>query len=430
MDRTATVGRPETLLPAPDERTLSAYLLNVADSIHRQVNGGLEGDAAARLIECATIVARVAQQIDAARTSGITHHLDELDALTAAEIAFADVEAKRSTTGLQAPSGLERRIDRAAVEGYLRQHPLGGANVEVTEARLISGGRCKTTGLVTQTGSRDLPDDFILRQDWHGGATDTSVAGEFDLLARVSGAGIRAPRPLLLETGTTPVGEPFILLQRMPGKLNGSLFTPPRSASLALQLAEQMGRLHALPAEEFRRHVPDGTKSAAQTQEILGGFREMQARIGIRSRIVDAAINWLGEHLADAGTELRLTHNDLGFHNFLTEGEELTAILDWELAELGHPAADLGYVKPFVELMVPWSEFVDRYESAGGWKVDPATLRFHTVWNAIRLYELIMQARAALVAGLVSDIEITYACADATMRLLRALGGELREARP
>jgi aminoglycoside phosphotransferase (APT) family kinase protein len=418
------------MLPAPDERTLCAYLLNVAESIHRQINGGLNGDAAARLAECATIVARVAQQVDAARTSHVRHYLDELDALTLAETAFAAGEAQRSTAGLQAPSGIERRIDRAAVENYLRQHPLGGVHVEVTDARLISGGRCKTTGLVTQTGSHHLPGDFIFRQDWHGGATDTSVAGEFDLLARVSGAGIRAPRPLLLEAGATPGGEPFILLQRLPGKLNGSLCTPPVSASLALQLAEQMGRLHALPAAEFRGLVPDGTKSAARRQEMLGGFREMQARIGIRSRIVDAAIDWLGGHLSDAGTELRLTHNDLGFHNFLTDGEELTAILDWELAELGHPAADLGYVKPFVELMVPWSEFVDRYESAGGWEIEPTALRFHTVWNAIRLYELIMQARAALAEGLVRDIEITYACADATMRLLRALGGELRDARP
>ena len=40
-----------------------------------------------------------------------------------------------------------------------------------------------------------------------------------------------------------------------------------------------------------------------------------------------------------------------------------------------------------------------------------------------------MQARAALAGGVVRDVEITYACADATMRLLRALGGELSEAR-
>jgi aminoglycoside phosphotransferase (APT) family kinase protein len=153
----------------------------------------------------------------------------------------------------------------------------------------------------------------------------------------------------------------------------------------------------------------------------------MQRTMGIRSRVIDAAVGWLSDHLGDAGTEICLTHNDLGFHNFLVEGETLTALLDWELAALGHPAADLGYVKPFVTRMLPWPEFVNHYQQAGGWTVVPHVLRFHTIYNAVRLYGLIMQARAALVAGLVNDVEITAACADSTMMLLHALGNELRE---
>jgi aminoglycoside phosphotransferase (APT) family kinase protein len=416
------------VLPGPDNETLATYLLNVAESIHRQLNAGLRGDAVVRLGECATIVARVAQQLRSASRSNSGDHRDEFEALAEAEVAFSEAETQRSGSGLQPPSGLQRRIDRDAIETYLRTHPLGSPQLEVTEARLISGGRCKTTALVVQTGSVHLPSDFILRQDWQGGATDTSVTSEFALLERVSGAGICAPRPLLIEPASTQVGEPFILLERLPGTLNGSLFTPPLSKRLGIQLADQLGRLHALPPEDFRGIVRDGTRSSAQRRRTIDDFRQMQATVGIRSRIVDSAIAWLDVHVEDAGTAQRLTHNDLGFHNFLTEDDKLTAILDWELSELGHPAADLGYVKPFVDLMLPWSEFVARYEDAGGWKVEPYELRFHTMWNAVRLYGLIMQARAALAGGLVSDVEITYACADATMRLLLALGRELQTA--
>jgi aminoglycoside phosphotransferase (APT) family kinase protein len=416
------------VLPGPDNETLATYLLNVAESIHRQLNAGLRGDAVVRLGECATIVARVAQQLRSASRSNSGDHRDEFAALAEAEVAFSEAETQRSGSGLQPPSGLQRRIDRDAIETYLRTHPLGSPQLEVTEARLISGGRCKTTALVVQTGSVHLPSDFILRQDWQGGATDTSVTSEFALLERVSGAGICAPRPLLIEPASTQVGEPFILLERLPGTLNGSLFTPPLSKRLGIQLADQLGRLHALPPEDFRGIVRDGTRSSAQRRRTIDDFRQMQATVGIRSRIVDSAIAWLDVHVEDAGTAQRLTHNDLGFHNFLTEDDKLTAILDWELSELGHPAADLGYVKPFVDLMLPWSEFVARYEDAGGWKVEPYELRFHTMWNAVRLYGLIMQARAALAGGLVSDVEITYACADATMRLLLALGRELQTA--
>ena len=72
----------------------------------------------------------------------------------------------------------------------------------------------------------------------------------------------------------------------------------------------------------------------------------MQTEIGMQSKLIDAAIEWLGRHLDDAGCTLRLTHNHSGFHNFLVEGETLSALLDWELAALGHPAADLGYMRP------------------------------------------------------------------------------------
>ena len=412
-------------LPRPDDATLRAYLLNVADTICRKLNTGLQGDAPLRLRECATIIARVAQHLGAAGAA--QDALAEAAALSATESAFEAGEELRGNAGTAPGNALERRVDAPALQFYLQAHPLGGPRLRVTEARLIPGGRCKVTALVRQSGGANLPAEFIFRQDWQGGATDTTVAGEFVLLQLVSSNGIRAPRPLLLEAAASAVGAPFILLEKMPGSLSGSLFTPPRSATLGAQLAQQMGRLHSLPADKTHAVAP----AAIQRQELeasVAGFRVMQRTMGIRSRVTDAAVDWLSDHLGDAGTETCLTHNDLGFHNFLVEGETLTALLDWELAALGHPAADLGYVKPFVTRMLPWPEFVNRYQQAGGWTVDPHVLRFHTIYNAVRLYGLIMQARAAMVAGLVNDVEITVACADSTMMLLHALGNELREA--
>jgi len=214
----------------------------------------------------------------------------------------------------------------------------------------------------------------------------------------------------------------------MPGSIYGSLFTPPRSRSLGLQLASQVGKLHSLSTEHFRGLVPDNSLAADQLAKGIEGFKTMQASIGMQSKLIDAAIEWLSRHGDDAGSTRCLTHNDLGFHNFLVEDERLSALLDWELAALGHPAADLGYVKPFVPSMLPWGDFVDAYQAAGGWSVEPAPLRFHTVWSSVRLYGLIMQARAALARGLVNDVEITFACADNLMLLFDALARELDDA--
>jgi aminoglycoside phosphotransferase (APT) family kinase protein len=416
------------MLPKFDDSTLGSYLLSVANSIHEQVNTGFPVDSTARLRECAAIVARVAQQLADRTSTGDWDARAEAKAVLASEPEFAEAEAMRAKSGLLPKPASVRRIDSKALESYLQHHPLGGRNLKLRDARLLPGGRCKLTALVTQDGAAALPPTFILRQDWQGGATDTSVTAEYALLERVSAAGICAPRPLLREAEPGALGEPFILLERMPGSISGSLFTPPRSRQLGLQLAAQMAGLHRLEIQQFRGLVPENVSRPEVLARGVRDFGEMQSSIGMKSRLIDRSIDWLAHHLPDAGTASCLTHNDLGFHNFLVEGETLSAVLDWELAALGHPAADLGYVRPFVALMLPWQDFVDAYQAGGGWAVEPASLRFHTIWNAVRLYGLIMQARSALARGLVDDVEITFACSDALMLLFFGLAAELRDA--
>jgi aminoglycoside phosphotransferase (APT) family kinase protein len=415
------------MLPLFDESTLAGYLLSAACSIHEQANRGLTEEGTARLRECAVIVARVAQQLDARRADANSTPQSEAQAVIEAESLFAQAEAARAKSGLGPPPVSARRLDPEALERYLRAHPSGGATLTLRETRLLPGGRCKLTALVSQHGASDLPETFILRQDWTGGATDTSVITEYELLRKLSGADIRAPRPLLLEADPAALGQPFILLERMPGSICGSLFTPPPSPELGLQLAEQMGRLHALSPEPFRGLVPENSLAADELRRGIEAFRTMQTSVGMRSELIGAAIEWLSGHLADAGSALCLTHNDLGFHNFLVHDGALSALLDWELAALGHPAADLGYVRPFIRTMLPWDEFVAAYAAAGGWAVELPALRFHTIWNAVRLYGLIMQARSALERRLVNDVEIAFACADSLMLLFEGLARELTD---
>lgn len=418
-----------TILPSPDNRTLSRYLISVSETIHREINGGLEHASAQRLRECATVAARVAQHIDAPAAPVVYDVAAEIDALAGAEHSFADAESVLWQAGVGAPPQTARRIDGPALERYLRGHAKGGAQVRVETAKLLSGGRCKTTALLTQSGAVDLPASFILRQDWDGGATDTTVSGEFELISRLHARGLVVPAALLIEEGESEVGLPFILLECMPGKVLGSLFTPPHSAALAEQLAQQMALLHAAPVNAFADCLPAVQITRQTLANELAGFRAQHEQIGYACNIIDAALEWLGAHLDDAGSAQSIVHNDLGFHNFLVDGEKLSAILDWELASFGHPAADLGYVKPFVRGMCDWEAFLGVYQGAGGWRVDERELRFHTIWNAVRLYGLIMRARAAIAGDHVRDMEITFAVADNVMLLLNALGQELRVSR-
>jgi aminoglycoside phosphotransferase (APT) family kinase protein len=430
MVRSHAVTAAAPQLPAFDEATLRGHLLGVAETISAALNAGAcppgsEGDR--RLRECATVTARIAQALGPRIPREGVSAADELAALRASETDFAAEREHRGEAGIAPPSAGARQLDPAALEAYLRGHPLGGPGYSLMHSRILSGGRCKLTALVESIGEGALPPAMILRQDWDGGATDTTVADEFELLALLHHEGLLVPRPYLLEPAESAVGLPFMLMERMTGGLNAGLFEPPADPGLARQLAAQIGRLHAIPAERLNllglRAEPEG-----DPQTVLDGFAQDHHEIGIASAIVDAALEWLRANLALFGAERCLIHNDLGFHNCLTEGDRLTAVLDWELAQIGHPAADLGYVKHFAVRMMPWEDFLAAYREAGGWSDSAATLRFHTIWNAVRLYGLIMRARAAIAAGHVRDIEISHACADNLVLLLIFLGGELEAA--
>lgn len=415
------------MLPRASDRTLSRYLLSAAGSIQQQLGANFSGEAMTRLEEAVAVIVRVAQQIDN-RGANAADPRSEYDAVLRAQDDLDSVVAGGGR-GRQTSSTV-RSVDAERIQAFLQRHSLGGPEVRVTKAHLLSGGRCKITALVEQGGARDLPGCLVLRQDWDGGATDTTVAGEFALLEQLFRHGVRVPRPLLLETDEAVLGGAFIMVERVPGSVGGGLYEPPQSPALMLQLAEQLGRIHAIPVssvEPLLTHIPPQTASDPADLE---AFADLHARIGLQSKIVDAAIDWLRANIDFAGDQLSLIHNDLGFHNALVDGEEMTAVLDWELARLGHPASDLGYIKHFVDRVVPWSDFIARYVECGGFHIPEETVRFHAVWNAVRLYGLIMQARQNLELDRVNDMEITYACADNVMRLISFLGQEVIGARP
>ncbi len=253
------------------------------------------------------------------------------------------------------------------------------------------------------------------------------MVDEYALLQQVHAAGLRVPQPLLLEPSDAALGNPFIVVTRMPGGPQGDIFEPPVSATLALQIGEQLGKLHSLPLSLFENvGVTTQAYAPEQLREGLAGFRATQAQIGLPSAAITTAIDWLGENIDRVDGPKAMLHNDLGCHNFLIDGEDLTAILDWELAHIGNPAADLGYIRGWVTKMIPWDRFMAAYHAAGGPKVSDATLDFYTLWCGVRLYCLLLQARMGVAKGLVVDTEITYAYAHFTPKLVHRIASELQ----
>jgi aminoglycoside phosphotransferase (APT) family kinase protein len=162
-------------------------------------------------------------------------------------------------------------------------------------------------------------------------------------------------------------------------------------ASLRPRLARELGgilaRLHAI---DVARLPPLGRVTAADE---LAQMHETYRADGQPRPVFEYAFRWLADH-APAEPPPSLVHGDFRLGNFIVDGRGVGAILDWELAHLGDPLRDIGWIctgswrfggidKPvggFGEL----ADLVAGYEDAGGARVDLARVKFWETFGSLR----------------------------------------------
>ena len=118
-----------------------------------------------------------------------------------------------------------------------------------------------------------------------------------------------------------------------------------------------------------------------------------------------------------------IVHNDFRMGNFVIGPSGITAVLDWELAAIGHPLADLTWCfiavweVPEIDLAVMFAE----YERAAGHAVDPVAVRWYTAMGYLRLLWYGLSGGAAFVAGQLHDLRQPALRLQAGVRIDRLL---------
>ena len=109
--------------------------------------------------------------------------------------------------------------------------------------------------------------------------------------------------------------------------------------------------------------------------------------------VFELALRWLRDHDPGPSTEVTLVHGDFRHGNLIIGPDGVRAVLDWELAHLGDPMEDLGWICVnswrFGEIDKPVGGFGSREElfagyEAAGRKVDPARVIFWEVMGTLR----------------------------------------------
>lgn len=230
---------------------------------------------------------------------------------------------------------------------YVGPHLPGDGEIDVER---LAAGHSNLTFVVRRDGR-----EWILRRPPHGPLLPTAhdVIREYrvlDLLAR-SGSGVRVPQVTLACEDPDIIGAPFYLMERVPGDVIRDRLpewaTPEQREAIGYELIDALAELHSVPTEPFVEAgigKPDGY--LARQLRRWRGQRE-----GAKTRELpdyDVLSAWLEDHLPkDAGTAV--VHGDYKLDNVVVQadGPRVAAILDWEMATVGDPLADLGYLMQF-----------------------------------------------------------------------------------
>lgn len=414
------------LEPGPDVPPVFAPAATKPADTDR-LGGPAENSAAYRAT--GGLIADIAGKVE----GGVTQDLPLAEAIrwekTLLDSAIARMDAVERAE--LAPRGDDTgTIDPARLQAYLRQIE-GCEAAEVTDFRLIVGGRSRQTALFSLTGSAKLPAHMVIQRGIPGQAAGEGFLTEdiqYKLLTELHKAGMRVPQPVLVETDPQWLDAAFLLVERVPGApVQPDYWLPADNETVVLGLAREMAVLHAQPADVVGRGLPQ----ARERYDIEGWRAELEQLAGQwnsgahwPSITMSAVIDWLRRNVDCLDDRRAIVHNDMIFHNILAQDGQITAILDWEQCAIGHPGEDLGYCYPVVIAVTDWDKFIAAYRAAGGADIPQRQIDYFALRAGLRLMNLVLKGgRDSFEGGLSNDILVASAGAHFTQRLLHRIAG-------
>jgi aminoglycoside phosphotransferase (APT) family kinase protein len=236
----------------------------------------------------------------------------------------------------------------AALERFFRDR-VPGFTGGLT-AVLLHGGRSNLTYLVADGEHR-----WVLRRPPLGPLTPTAhdMAREYRVVAALQGTGVPAAAPVALCEDDGVLGVPFSVVSYVEGRVlrdgdDAAGLDAGDARRCAEALVDALAAVHAVPYAEvglagFGR--PEGYL-ARQLRRWRGQWDRVATR---HLRQLGALHNRLTDALpGDSGAGV--VHGDYRLDNTILDPDDpgrIAAIVDWEMATLGDPLADLGLLQAY-----------------------------------------------------------------------------------
>ena len=297
-------------------------------------------------------------------------------------------------------------IEADRLDAYLREH-LDGFEGPL-EIRQYAGGQSNPTYALIAPGQR-----YVLRRKPPGQLLESAHAidREYRIITALALCGIPVPRARIYCNDADVIGTPFYVMDH----LDGRIFRDPRlpgfpsdqRAAIYDEMSRVLAALHSVDIKsagltDFGRF---GGYVSRQLKRWMGQYGEAG---DIESDSMDFLMEWLPSH-APADEETTIVHGDYRLENLVFHRSEprVIGVLDWELATLGNPLADLAYNCMVYRLSLPMQPgfggavpagipseagSIESYRERTGRSVTAEQWRFYMAFSLFRL--------AAISAGI------------------------------
>ncbi len=287
----------------------------------------------------------------------------------------------------------------------------GAPGVTIEGLRRLSGGASRETWSFDAVRSDGDRVPLILQRQRPGVVrTGGGMASEAALLRAAAATGVPVAPLVVSEADEARLGAPFMVLERVEGEtIARRILRDDAYAAARPRLAAQCGRalaaIHRIPrdaAPQLEHH-----DQVAQYREILDVFGEPHPAF-------ELAFRWLAAHRPPAGPTT-VVHGDFRHGNLIIGPDGLRAVLDWELAHLGDPMEDVGWLcvkawrfgaAPPVGGFGDYEDLFAAYGEAAGVAVDPEVVRWWEVLGTLKWGIMCMMQARSHLDGMVRSVEL------------------------
>ncbi len=277
-----------------------------------------------------------------------------------------------------------------------------GSDIEVADLRKLSGGASRETWAFDAIDAAGGRHPLILKRDPVGAHVEDAAGVDAELgvdrltegrlFAAANAAGVPAPavHALLPADANTSAG---FVMDRIDGLVLGRhVLRDPALADARPRLARQCGEilahLHAMPADTLP------PLKTLDPSDLLQVYRDLLDRIGHPYPGFEYGLCWLDERREFWSGRRTPVHGDFRIGNLVIGPDGVRAVLDWELAHLGDPLFDLGWLCipawRYGEIDKPVGGVGDRadllagYAAAGGGQVSLEALHYWEAFGCLR----------------------------------------------